>query len=230
MKTRNWLDILAREWKSLKDWIVGPELEIMLHPSRRRLQMIGIFTVVGHLLFGWLWTYWLPQPYEDWRMRTVMAVSGLGFIFQKKGRSWFSSRMQAYFSVVCWLQLPFFFIWMYFMNSNSAMWMATVAVMIVAYYHLTDWRLATSGLMIGFIAAGVFAQILRGYLTPIPAALGGVCICLDECIAACFVQRQPASRATAACADGDRHHGARAAYTIGHDGADCAGGAQRGGQ
>jgi two-component system, CAI-1 autoinducer sensor kinase/phosphatase CqsS len=167
MKTRNWLDILAREWKSLKDWIVGPEIEIILHPSRRRLQMIGIFTVTGHLLFWWLWTYLLPQPFEDWRMRILMAASGLGFIFQKKERPWFSPGMQVYFSIVCWLQLPFFFIWMYFMNSNSSMWMATVAVMIVAYHHLTDWRLASGGLVIGFLGAAAFALTMRDQLVAI---------------------------------------------------------------
>jgi two-component system, CAI-1 autoinducer sensor kinase/phosphatase CqsS len=168
MKTHHWSIILAREWKSLKDWIVGPELEIILHPSRRRLQWLGIFTIVGHLLFWWLWTYWLPQPFEDFRVRAVIACTGLGLIFQRHEKAWFSREMNIYFSVICWLQLPFFFIWMYFMNGNSAMWMATVAVMIVVYYHLTDWRAASLGLISGAICAFALAKSWQDHVSSIP--------------------------------------------------------------
>ncbi|NJM44290.1 MAG: HAMP domain-containing histidine kinase [Brachymonas sp.] len=35
------------------------------------------------------------------------------------------------------------------MNQSATMWMATVAVMLVIYYHLTDWRIATLGVLTG---------------------------------------------------------------------------------
>ena len=54
------------------------------------------------------------------------------------------------------------------MNGGSAMWMATVAVMIVVYYHLTDWRLATLGLMGGAIAAGMLAYFTLGVALTLP--------------------------------------------------------------
>jgi two-component system, CAI-1 autoinducer sensor kinase/phosphatase CqsS len=140
--------MMQRAWKQLKEWIITPELEIILHPSRRRLQWLGFFTIVGHLSFWWLWTHVLPQDFEDGRVRILIAATGLGLIIQRSGNQCHSLGMKLYFSVVCWLQLPFFFIWMYWMNSFSSMWMATVAVMIVVYYHLTDWRMATSGLVV----------------------------------------------------------------------------------
>ncbi|MBS7809164.1 HAMP domain-containing sensor histidine kinase [Variovorax sp. PCZ-1] len=155
-------------WKQLKDWIVTPELEVILHPSRRRLQWLGVLTVGGHFLFWWLWTSVFPQPYEDWRWRLLMASTGLPLIFQPKGSLAHSRSMKWYFTFACWIQLPFFFVWMYFMNVNSAMWMATVAVMIVVYNNLTDWRLATVGLALGALASIVLAQSILGYWPPIP--------------------------------------------------------------
>ena len=146
----------SRVIKQLHAWIIAPELEVILHPSRRRLQWLGIFTLAGHLAFWWLWTSALPQSFEDWRVRLVMAIAGVGLILQTSRNPCNSQAMRLYFSLVCWLQLPFFFIWMYWMNSSSSMWMASVAVMIVVYYHLTDWRLATVGLICGAaIASGL---------------------------------------------------------------------------
>lgn len=62
------------------------------------------------------------------------------------------------FGLVSWLQLPRFFCWMYWMNHGSAVWLASVACMIVIYYHLTDWRLATLGLASGMALSFVLAQ------------------------------------------------------------------------
>ena len=53
------------------------------------------------------------------------------------------------FSAVCWLQLPLYFSWMYWMNGGNAVWFSSMACMIVIYYHLTDWRLATLGTLAG---------------------------------------------------------------------------------
>ncbi len=160
--------MLHRAWKQLKDWIVVPELEIILHPSRRRLQWLGVFTLLGHLIFWWLWTAVLPQSFEDWRIRFVMATLGIGLIIQPSGNQCHTPLMKLYFSVVCWLQLPFFFMWMYWMNSGSTIWMATVCAMIVIYYHLTDWRAASLGLITGALAAALLADQLLASLHSVP--------------------------------------------------------------
>ncbi len=160
---------MAHFWKSLKESVVLPEMEIILHPTRRRLQWLGAFTILGHLIFWWLWTVLLPQPFEDWRVRALMAATGLVLIFLPPGHRGHSLGVKAYFSCVCWLQLPFFFIWMYWMNSASAMWMATVATMIVVYYQLTDWRAATLGLGMGILTATALASYNIGPLASLPA-------------------------------------------------------------
>ncbi len=160
--------MLQRAWKQLKDWIIAPELEIILHPSRRRLQWLGIFTILGHLVFALLWTLLLPQVFEDWRVRAFLAATGFGLIFQPSGNQCHTPGMRLYYSLVCWLQLPFFFIWMYWMNAGSAMWMATVAAMIVVYFHLTDWRIATLGLVVGIVTSSLVAHQLLGRLHAVP--------------------------------------------------------------
>jgi two-component system CAI-1 autoinducer sensor kinase/phosphatase CqsS len=49
------------------------------------------------------------------------------------------------------------------------MWMASVAVMVVMYYHLTDWRMATMGLISGGIVAIALTLHIRGEVTAIPS-------------------------------------------------------------
>jgi two-component system, CAI-1 autoinducer sensor kinase/phosphatase CqsS len=171
LKTKVFLSLimLPRAWKQLKDWIIAPELEVILHPSRRRLQWLGVLTIAGHFLFWWLWTQAFPQPYEDLRWRLLMATTGLPLIFLPKGSLAHSPITQWYFSFACWIQLPFFFVWMYLMNSNSAMWMATVAVMIVVYNNLTDWRIANLGLALGALVSAILAHTMLGYWPPVPA-------------------------------------------------------------
>ncbi len=50
------------------------------------------------------------------------------------------------------------------MNVGSAMWMATVAAMVVVYFHLTDWRIAMFGLFGGALSASLLANHLLGQL------------------------------------------------------------------
>jgi two-component system CAI-1 autoinducer sensor kinase/phosphatase CqsS len=161
--------MMRTAWKQLKDWLIAPELEVILHPSRRRLQTTGIFGFIGHVLFWWLWVHVVPQAYEDWRARLLVASTGLGLIFWKKESAWHSHWMQKYFSLTCWIQFPIFFVWMYLMNANSSMWMASLAVMIVMYYQFTDWRLASVGLVSGALVGYAIAAQMREVLMPVPA-------------------------------------------------------------
>ncbi len=67
---------------------------------------------------------------------------------------------QRLFGLVFWLELPVLFSWMYLCNSGSAVWLATMSVMVLIYYHATDWRLATLGTITGgLVAWGLFKEI-----------------------------------------------------------------------
>jgi two-component system CAI-1 autoinducer sensor kinase/phosphatase CqsS len=71
---------------------------------------------------------------------------------------------------MCWLEIPVFFTWMFWMNGGNTVWLASLASMIVAYYHLTDWRLASIGLVAGGLLATVGAYLQLGALPAIPTA------------------------------------------------------------
>jgi len=152
---------LARWQKWWRDEIFGAPIEAILHPSSRRMWLSGIFTLTGHLIFFFLWSDVLPQPYESPLARLLMALTGLIYLMPTLRRDPGSMLSGRLFSMATWLQLPWFFTWMYCMNGGNAVWMGSVVAMILIYYHVTDWRLATIGLIAGGMA-GLFTALLSG--------------------------------------------------------------------
>ncbi|WP_291083819.1 HAMP domain-containing sensor histidine kinase [Hydrogenophaga sp.] len=120
-----------------------------MHPSRARLQYLGAFTILGHIAFGWIWIDLLPQPYESVPTRLAMASLGIPLLFGMINRDLTSKATIWIFSLASWLQLPMFFSWMYWLNDGNDVWLASVSCMLVIYYHLTDWRVATLGVVAG---------------------------------------------------------------------------------
>jgi two-component system, CAI-1 autoinducer sensor kinase/phosphatase CqsS len=149
---RNPLLLKARE----EIW--DPEMETILHPSPLRLKWLGIFTLVGHPLFWYIWTALYQQPYENFGIRLTLALSGLGLFFQRTSSGIPGASVRRYYSLMAWFQIPVFCAWMYWMNQGNTVWLATLSIMIVVYYHLTDWRLATIGLVFGCLLAAVGAS------------------------------------------------------------------------
>ncbi|KRC04369.1 ATPase [Hydrogenophaga sp. Root209] len=139
----------ARLWRWLLDEVVHAPLEPILHPSRARLQYLGAFTILGHIAFGWIWIDLLPQPYESVPTRLAMASLGIPLLFGMVNRDLTSKATIWIFSLASWLQLPMFFSWMYWLNEGNDVWLASVSCMLVIYYHLTDWRVATVGVVGG---------------------------------------------------------------------------------
>ena len=144
-----------------KELILGP-LEPILHPSPQRLWWLGLFIFLGHALYGWIWSAWLPQPYENLTLRVMASLLGLSLMTRRINHDPGSRLTQVAFGLVVWLELPVLFSWMYLCNSGSAVWLATMAVMVLIYYQVTDWRLATVGTMMG----GLLAWDLFHYLGP----------------------------------------------------------------
>jgi two-component system CAI-1 autoinducer sensor kinase/phosphatase CqsS len=141
----------------LREELVRAPLEPILHASPRRLSWAGLTFFTGHLLFGWIWDAWLPQPYESPELR--IAVSALALVLML---TYINERLSEplthfVFFGVFWIELPLFFSWMYLCNGGNQVWLASVAAMILIYYHVTDLRLATIGIAAGgFAAWGLF--------------------------------------------------------------------------
>ena len=135
-------------------------LEPILHPSPRRLWWLGLSIFSGNALFAWIWSAWLPQPYENLVLRVLASLLGYSLMTHRVNHDPGSPLAQRVFSLVFWLELPLLFSWMYLCNSGSTVWLATMAAMVLIYYHVTDWRLATLGTITGgLLAWGLFSHL-----------------------------------------------------------------------
>lgn len=158
----------VRLWsKRIRTELLQEQLVLILHPSRWRLRWLGLFTLVGHPLFGWIWGQWLPQPYESPALRAVMGTLGLLLISESITNDPSSKLSARIFSVVFWIQLPVFFSWMYFCNNGNTVWLASYCAMVLIYYHVTDWRAATLGTVSGALLAWALFQAFGPAVLPL---------------------------------------------------------------
>jgi len=141
--------VKARLWRWLLDEVVHAPLDPILHPSRARLWWAGFSTILGHLSFYGIWRSVWPQPFESLWARALVAALGLLLFLPSVTKDTSTRHSALVFSAVCWMSLPAFFFWMYGMNGGNAVWLASVSAMLLIYYHLTDWRIATLGSAIG---------------------------------------------------------------------------------
>lgn len=149
---------LARVLEWLKKEVVTAPLTPVLHPSPLRMKGLGLFTLVGHPLFYYLWATVLPQPYENLWLRCFTALLGCLLICKPVSNNPSSELAAVVFTAVFWFELPFLFSWMYLANSGNTVWLASVCSMISIYYYVTDWRISTTGLMLGALLAWILFQ------------------------------------------------------------------------
>lgn len=148
---------LLKSWTSNE--VVRPLLEPILHPSRWRIRALGLSTAFGHPLFYWIWAKLLPQPYEHLGLRLLMSALGVSLLVIPSINASPPSKFGAtLFTAIFWVTLPWFFSWMYFCNNGNTVWLASLAAMILIYYHLTDWRLATLCTASGMLVAWIMFQ------------------------------------------------------------------------
>ena len=144
-------------------WTLTP-LEPILHASPWRLRLLGLTALLGHPLFGWIWSEWLVQPYENLWLRGLMSLLGAVLLLPALSRDFSNPRTRLLITAVLWIELPLFFSWMYLRNGGSAAWLATICTMVVCYYHLADWRIATAGV----VSAALLSWTAQLWLAPDP--------------------------------------------------------------
>ncbi|MBI2769600.1 MAG: HAMP domain-containing histidine kinase [Burkholderiales bacterium] len=114
---------------------------------------LGLFTLLGHPLFWFVWAVWLPQPYENLGLRLFTSSLGLLLITRRVSNEPSSRLAGQVFSFVIWFELPFLFSYMYLCNGGNSAWLASMAAMILTYYFVTDWRIASMGLGLAAVLA-----------------------------------------------------------------------------
>ena len=137
-------------------------LEPILHASPWRLRLLGLAALLGQPLFAWIWSQWLVQPYENYWLRGLMCLLGGVLLLPALCRDFSNPRTRLLITIVLWMELPLFFSWMYLCNGGSAAWLATTCTMIVCYYHLADWRIAT----VGLVSAALLSWTAQLWLVP----------------------------------------------------------------
>ena len=144
-------------------WTLAP-VEPILHPSPWRLRALGLTLLVGNPLFGWIWSSWLRQPYENLWLRGLLGALGLVLLHKTVCTNLSSRVTQIVVISIMWVEIPLFFSWMYLRNGGGAVWLASLSAIILVYYHLTDWRIATLGTLSGAFLAWLlfFALIPAG--------------------------------------------------------------------
>ncbi len=162
-------------WRQLRRWlheeVVVAPLVPVLHPSPLRMKGLGLFTLIGHPLFWFVWAVWLPQPYENLPLRIFTAATGLLLISNRISSDPTSRVSGQVFTVVFWFELPFLFCYMYLCNSGNHAWLASMAAMILTYYFCTDWRIATVGIALGAVVARLCFAIWGPDVPPITGDL-----------------------------------------------------------
>ena len=105
-----------------------------------------------------VWTDLGPQPYERLWQRLGASLLGILLLTVPALQAQPPGRVATIaLSTIFWLTLPLYFTWMYLCNERNAVWFASMATMFLIYYQLTDWRIATVGIVCGILAAaGLF--------------------------------------------------------------------------
>ncbi|RYX96399.1 MAG: HAMP domain-containing histidine kinase [Comamonadaceae bacterium] len=160
---------IGRMKRWLKEEVVTSPLVPVLHPSPLRMKGLGLFTLFGHPLFWFTWAIWLPQPHENLGLRLFTSALGLLLISKRISADPSSKLAGQVFSAVIWFELPFLFNYMYLCNSGNATWLGSMAAMILTYYFVTDWRIATVGLALAAVLARVAFELFGPAVAPIGA-------------------------------------------------------------
>ena len=151
----------------IRDELIHAPLEPILHPSSKRIWWLGLSIFLGNALFAWIWSEWLPQPYENLGLRALASLLGFVLMTQYVNGDPDSLLAQRVFSIIFWLELPVFFSWMYLSNHGNPVWLATTASMVLIYYLVTDWRLATLGTVSGALLSCFLFAMVEPQATPI---------------------------------------------------------------
>ncbi|WP_293636518.1 HAMP domain-containing sensor histidine kinase [Polaromonas sp.] len=140
-----------------------------MHASPWRMRLLGLVAMLGQPVFGWIWSRWLVQPYENLWLRGLMGLLAATLLLPGLSRDFSKPATQRLITLVLWIEIPLFFSWMYFCNAGSGAWLATICTMMVCYYQLTDWRIATAGTVSGALLSwALFAWLMPNGLQANP--------------------------------------------------------------
>ena len=147
---------------SLHEWFQSYLRKLNTEGSKNadatRLIMIGWIAIVGFPLYYWVWQYLYPQAYENLWLRLLGMLLAVPFVLARRWnrKPWFD----AYFFVALTFMEPFFFTYMFLMNSGSLVWSQSLLIAIVALFQFFQGKVATNSFIVG-TALAYLAYVLQ---------------------------------------------------------------------
>ncbi len=102
------------------------------------IPIIGLFSVIGFPLFYFIWSYLLPQPYENLSYRLINAFISVPFLFYRHFPKKFKKYFSVYFFIGLLLLLPFFFSFMLYKNAWHITWFISNLIALFLLIMLLD--------------------------------------------------------------------------------------------
>ncbi|MGF6381091.1 two-component system CAI-1 autoinducer sensor kinase/phosphatase CqsS [Paraburkholderia atlantica] len=150
---------MARPRESMRD---------MLERSRFAIRWGGALGLLCHPIYYVVWTYILPQPYDNLPLRLSAAAVCVPLLFQARWPRRYNPALLIYWHCCLIYVLPFVCTFLTVRNGFSTMWMMTEVMMIFILALCIDNPL----LLITCIGIGVFSGGLAGVLSaPTPVVL-----------------------------------------------------------
>ena len=151
-------------WLARRNPLLGlfSSFDPILHASPWRLRLLGFTLLVGHPISGWIWVYSLVMPYENLWLRISLGVLGSLMMLPFLTKHIDSLRTRLIVSLIIWIEFPFFHSWMYLCNFGNYVFLSVTCTVILVYYHITEWRIATAGTILGF----ALSWVLYNWLNP----------------------------------------------------------------
>lgn len=140
----------------------------VLERSRLAIRWGGILGLLCHPVYYMVWTYVLPQPYDNLLLRLSAACACIPLILQDRWSKRFNDFLLIYWHCCLIYVLPFVCTFLAIKNSFSTMWMMTEVMMIFIMALCIDNPL----LLMGCIGIGMGASAIAAMLTsPVPIVL-----------------------------------------------------------
>ena len=137
----------------------------VLERSRFAIRWGGALGLLCHPIYYVVWTYVLPQPYDNLSLRLSAALICIPLIFQSHWPKRFNQYLLIYWHCCLIYVLPFVCTFLAIRNSFSTMWMMTEVMMIFIMALCIDNPL----LLMGCIGIGVFSGALAAVISsPVP--------------------------------------------------------------
>ncbi len=127
------------------------------------IPIVGIFASFGYPVFYFIWSYLLPQPYENLTYRLINAFLTFPCLFYNHFSGKLKKYFPLYFFIGIMLVLPFFFSFMFYKNEwNNTWFISNLIALFLLILIIDDWILVSLLSIIGYSSAFITVLFLDG--------------------------------------------------------------------